>query len=88
MTTLLTPCDLTAVDELGHVYQFQGPYTLECEDWVKFNYTDLIEVWSNDHCCSYTDADSGWGDDNVDTVSRIQKGRNHKEAGFGCGCKN
>jgi hypothetical protein len=34
-TTLLMTCNSLAVDELGHVYNFSGPYYLDCgEEWV------------------------------------------------------
>jgi hypothetical protein len=87
-TTILTPCNSTLAEELGHTYTIKDPFELKCEDPVNFNYTNLIEVWKNDHCCSYSDADSGWGDDNVNTIDRIQKGKNFKRKGWYCGCYN
>jgi hypothetical protein len=59
-TTLLIPCDSIGIDELGHTYNFSGPYHLDCEEeWVQFNYTDKVEVYHNDRCCGFKDADSG-----------------------------
>jgi flagellar basal body-associated protein FliL len=58
-TTLLMPCHSIGVDELGHTYNFSGPYYLDCEEeWVNFNYTDTVEVYHNDRCCGFKNTDS------------------------------
>jgi hypothetical protein len=84
------PCDSIEVDELGHTYNFSGPYYLDCgEEWINFNHTDTVEVYHNDRCCNFKNADSGWENAKIDTVEKVQKGRDYKVSQIGCGpCKN
>jgi hypothetical protein len=37
-----------------------GLYTLECDEFTTFNYTDKIEVWYNNKCCGRHSIDNGW----------------------------
>jgi hypothetical protein len=48
-----------------------------------------VEVYHNDRCCGFKNADSGWENTNIDTVKKFQKGRDYKAVQRGCGpCRN
>jgi hypothetical protein len=54
------PCDAILRDDFNHICKITGPYTLECDKYTTFNYTDKIEVWHNDKCCGNPKIDNSW----------------------------
>jgi hypothetical protein len=85
-TSALMPCNSELVDELCHVYKVNNLYELNCEaGWTKFNYTDLIEVWSNNRCCGYTKVGKDLGENDIDSIEKIQGGKDFTGHQKGCG---